>query len=246
MSQTAYIHKLASTYHLVPNKLVKVPVTVGSLLFLASRTRPDILYSVIALSQYSGAHTSKHVKALMQVLQYVLNTADYCIELTQCSSDRVWSYSDASWADDPLTSLSFGGFIVYLGGVPIVWSCKKQSSVACSTMEAEFVAMVNCVREIYCLCSVFDMCPIFNYVVTPIVYSDAMSSVQFTQNDVENSRTKHIRVKYHWLRKWHRKGFFNVLKIPGEINVADIFTKWLGGERIRFLCAKVFSNVPYF
>uniref|UniRef100_T1IJT9 Uncharacterized protein n=1 Tax=Strigamia maritima TaxID=126957 RepID=T1IJT9_STRMM len=175
MSQTAYIHKLASTYHLVPNKLVKVPVTVGttltrSLLFLASRTRPDILYSVIALSQYSGAHTSKHVKALMQVLQYVLNTANYRIELTQCSFDR---------------------------DVPIEWSCKKQSSVACSTMEAKFVAMVNCVREIYWLCSVFDMCPIFNYVVTPIVYLDAMSSVQFTQNDVENSRTKHIRVKYH-------------------------------------------------
>uniref|UniRef100_T1J7F7 Uncharacterized protein n=1 Tax=Strigamia maritima TaxID=126957 RepID=T1J7F7_STRMM len=121
MSQTNYILKLAT-----------------------SRTRPDILFSVIALSQYSGAHTSKHVKALLQVLQYVLNTANYRIELTQCSSDRVWSYSDASWASDPITSLSFGGFIVYLGSVPIVWNCKKQSSVACSTMEAEFVAMYMC------------------------------------------------------------------------------------------------------
>uniref|UniRef100_T1IRC0 Reverse transcriptase Ty1/copia-type domain-containing protein n=1 Tax=Strigamia maritima TaxID=126957 RepID=T1IRC0_STRMM len=103
MSQTAYILKLAYKYKLVPNSLVKVPATVGttltrdlnvlpnefsyrsligSLSFLASRMRPDILYSVIVLSQYNGAHTTKHVKALMQVLQYVLNTAEYSIDMS--------------------------------------------------------------------------------------------------------------------------------------------------------------------
>uniref|UniRef100_T1IZD6 Reverse transcriptase Ty1/copia-type domain-containing protein n=1 Tax=Strigamia maritima TaxID=126957 RepID=T1IZD6_STRMM len=210
MSQTAYILKLAHKYKLVPNSLVKVPVTVGTTL-----TRdPNLLERDQTYS--------------IRLLLYL-----------KC----VWAYTDASWASDPLTSLSFGGFIVFLGGAPIVWSCKKQSSVACSTMEAEFVALVNCVGEVYWLCSVFKSCHLFNYRSIPVIYSDEMSSIQFTTNDVENSRTKHIRVKYHWLREWYDRERFDLHMIPGDLNVADIFTKWLDGSRVRFLFTKVFTGV---
>uniref|UniRef100_T1IKA6 Reverse transcriptase Ty1/copia-type domain-containing protein n=1 Tax=Strigamia maritima TaxID=126957 RepID=T1IKA6_STRMM len=168
MSQRGYIAKLGKKFKLVFNHLVKVPVTVGTTL----TREPNVLPNDFPFVQYNGAQTTKHVKALLQVLQYTVNTSDYRIELILCTSERLWAYSDA-WCP----------------------------SVACSTMEAEFVALVDCVREVYWLSHAFQACPIFEPISTPSIYADAMSSIQFTSNDVENSHTKHIRIKFHWLRE---------------------------------------------
>uniref|UniRef100_T1II51 Integrase catalytic domain-containing protein n=1 Tax=Strigamia maritima TaxID=126957 RepID=T1II51_STRMM len=120
--QSGFIKKLAEGYRVVPNKLIKVPITVGttlntckdsevesdfpyrnligSLMFLASRTRLDILYSTIYLSQFNTRHSSQHVKCLLQVLQYVVNTQDYCFNLSSCLDESMHMYCDASWATD--------------------------------------------------------------------------------------------------------------------------------------------------
>uniref|UniRef100_T1JMZ2 MBD domain-containing protein n=1 Tax=Strigamia maritima TaxID=126957 RepID=T1JMZ2_STRMM len=163
--------------------------------------KKQIHFTMREPSSYKEAMNSPQAKEwTAAVVQYAINTSNYRIELTLCQSERVWAYSDASWANDPTTSLSFGGFIVYVGGAPIGWSCRKQASVACSTMEAEFFALVDCVREVYWLCNISETCLIFDYVSKPCIFADALSSIQFTTNDVENTRTKHIRVKFHWLR----------------------------------------------
>uniref|UniRef100_T1JKI7 MBD domain-containing protein n=1 Tax=Strigamia maritima TaxID=126957 RepID=T1JKI7_STRMM len=120
LHQTQFIDQLAQKYAVVANKLIKVPVTVGttltvpkeheiesefsyrnligSLMFLASRTRPDIMYSVIYLSQFNNAHSLKHIKCLLQVLQYVVNTKSYCLNLLTCKGEDMSVFSDASWA----------------------------------------------------------------------------------------------------------------------------------------------------
>uniref|UniRef100_T1IRX7 MBD domain-containing protein n=1 Tax=Strigamia maritima TaxID=126957 RepID=T1IRX7_STRMM len=118
---------------IVPNGLTKVPVSVGttltnckdnelvedfpyrnligSLMFLASRTRPDILYAVTFLSQFNNRHSRKHVSSLLQTLQYVVNTQDYCIDLSFCKDEKLCLFSDASWATDLDKCKSFGGYI---------------------------------------------------------------------------------------------------------------------------------------
>uniref|UniRef100_T1JCM4 CCHC-type domain-containing protein n=1 Tax=Strigamia maritima TaxID=126957 RepID=T1JCM4_STRMM len=159
----------------------------------AARMRPDIAYSVIALSQYSGCHLVANVKSLLQVLQYMVNTSDYCIDLSAGKNDELWAYSDASWANCEETLLSFGGYVLFLGSVPILWQCRKQTKIATSTMEAECVTMVDCIKESY--------------------WVDASAAIQFTQNDVENSKTKHIRVKFHWLREWYIDKLFKLAKV---------------------------------
>ena len=84
-----------------------------------------------------------HEKCLLQVLQYATNTQNLSLNLTDCSSDDIYAFTDASWANDRDERKSFGGYLIFLGGVPLSWGCKKQSVVALSSMEAEFMAVVN-------------------------------------------------------------------------------------------------------
>uniref|UniRef100_T1J9M3 MBD domain-containing protein n=1 Tax=Strigamia maritima TaxID=126957 RepID=T1J9M3_STRMM len=198
---------------------------IGSLMFLASRSRPDILYAVTYLSQFNV-----HVKCLKQVLQYVVNTEHLSLFL----------HVDASWATDLDSCKSFGGHILYLGGAPLSWGCKKQGSVAGSTMESEYIALVHAVKEIYWMSSLFEYYDLLGYVNVPTVFSDSMSSIQFMRNDLENTKTKHMRIKYCMARDWFIKGYFVIEKIPTSHNTADIFTKWLPGDRIRALCEYIF------
>uniref|UniRef100_T1J6U1 Uncharacterized protein n=1 Tax=Strigamia maritima TaxID=126957 RepID=T1J6U1_STRMM len=242
---------------------------IGSLMFLASRTRPDILYAVTYLSQFNVMHSAKHVKCLKQVLQYVINTEHLVVNLSKCINESLYVHVDASWATDldsckfwrsycvPWRSTSFlgvakskealpealwrlnaswatdldscksfGGHIVYLGGAPLSWGCKKQGSVAGSTMEAEYIALVHAVREIYWMSSMFEYYILLNYVNVPKVFSDSMSSIQFMQNDLENTKTKHLRIKYCMHVIGLQKNIYS-RKIHTIHNTADILQNGL-------------------
>uniref|UniRef100_T1IVY9 CCHC-type domain-containing protein n=1 Tax=Strigamia maritima TaxID=126957 RepID=T1IVY9_STRMM len=212
---------------------------VGSLMFLASRTRPDILYSTIYLSQFNNHHSIKHIKCLLQILQYVVNTSNYCINLNNCKRESLYLYTDASWATNLVNSKSFGGYILYLGGSVIGWGCKVQ--YACSSMESEYTALSHAAREAYWVSCIFENCALFNRVNIPVIHSDSISSIQFATNDIENTKTKHIRIQYHFLRNWFEREYFKLAKVPGEYNIADIFTKWLSNEKIKDLCETVFD-----
>uniref|UniRef100_T1IQ60 Copia protein n=1 Tax=Strigamia maritima TaxID=126957 RepID=T1IQ60_STRMM len=212
-------------------------------MFVASRTRPDILYAVTFLSQFNNRHSRKHVSSLLQTLQYVVNTQDYCIDLSFCKDEKLCLFSDASWATDLDECKSFGGYIIYLGGTVIGWGCKKQTTVATSSMESEYIALTYAVKEAYWISNLFESCLLFDYVNVPTIHSDSISSIQFATNDLENSKTKHIRIKYWFLRDWFEKGYFKLNKVPGQVNIADIFTKFLSSEKISELCKTVFNRL---
>lgn len=267
MSQKHYIEKLAEEYDVIRDNMIKVPVhvgslvesprigeeldlnfpyrsLVGSLLFLASRTRPDILFPVILLSQYNEQHTATHVGMLMQVLRYVVNTIDYAIDLSKCSDDMFSCFTDASYASDRDSRKSFGGFIVFLGGVPISWGCKKQSMVTLSTMHAEYVAMTKAVIELHWLARIYD-----HYIFhsdgyrLPITYCDSQAAIDYCKNELESNAHKQMDIKYKFLRGWLRKKYFELRNISTTYNVADIFTKPLSRSRIDFLCENIFVKL---
>ena len=249
LNQTGYISNLAKEFEIEPNKLVKVPLNVGtilqkpaeaeehssnfpyrslvgSLLFLATRTRPDLLFPVILLSQFNTCFTRVHEKCLLQVLQYACNTQTHSLNLSDCSSDCMFAFTDASWANDRDERKSFGGFLIFLGGVPLSWGCKKQSVVALSSMEAEFMAIVNCLRELHWLAGIFsNFSPVANHQKLPVVFSDSLAAIHFSRNDLETSRTKHIDIKYFFVKDWLARGYFELKSVSGKLNLADIFTK---------------------
>jgi len=259
LHQRTFIEKLGNDFGLKQNDLIKVPLQVGtviqkpldsseidssfpyrsligSLLFLATRTRPDIMFAVILMSQYNSCFSLTHEKCVLQILQFVVNTKDRCINLSSCQSDELVAYTDASWANDRDDRRSFGGYLVFLGGTPLSWGCKKQSVVALSSMEAEFMAIVNCLREVHWLAGIFQFFqPVFDQNNKPTLFSDSLAAIHFSRNDLETARTKHIDIKYHFVKDWLSRGYFVLRSVSGKMNIADIFTKpqsWPNLEKI--------------
>jgi len=265
LNQTGYISNLANEFEIAPNKLVKVPLNVGtvlqkpaeadvllsnfpyrslvgSLLFLATRTRPDLLFPVILLSQFNTCYTKVHEKCLLQVLQYATNTSNYSLDLTDCSSDGLYAFTDASWANDRDERKSFGGYLIFLGGVPLSWGCKKQSVVALSSMEAEFMAIVNCLRELHWLSEIFrNFLPVTNNQKLPVLFSDSIAAIHFSRNELETSRTKHISIKYFFVKDWLARGYFELKSVSGKLNLADVFTKPQNSQSLERFSQAVFA-----
>jgi len=265
LNQTGYIANLAKDFGITPNKLVKVPLNVGtvlqkpaeaveilsnfpyrslvgSLLFLATRTRPDLLFPVILLSQYNTCFSGVHEKCLLQVLQYATNTQNLSLNLSECTSDCIYAFTDASWANDRDERKSFGGYLIFLGGVPLSWGCKKQSVVALSSMEAEFMAVVNCLRELHWLSEIFsNFLPVGNNQKLPVLFSDSLAAIHFSRNELETSRTKHIDIKYFFVKDWLAKGYFELKSVSGKLNLADVFTKPQNSQSLDRFSQAVFA-----
>lgn len=114
---------------------------IGKLLFVANRSRPDVLFGVIALSQFSSDPTLYHWNMLLQILEYLYTTIEYHVNLSDADECNLIGFSDASWASYSVDRKSFSGHIFFLGNIPLCWKCTKQKCVALSTMEAEVIAL---------------------------------------------------------------------------------------------------------
>ena len=143
-------------------------------------------------------------------------------------------YSDADFAGDHETRRSTSGNMIKLGNDIISWSSKKQNSVATSTTESEFIAACGAVQQLIWLdrllreitdCS-FD---------TPILYIDNQSTIKIIKNAQFHCRTKHIDVKYKFIRERYHDKFYTIKYVCSKNQQADIFTKGLSRENFERL-----------
>jgi hypothetical protein len=112
---------------------------MGSLLYLATCTRPDISFAVSKLSQYNQEPKDIHWKLLNHLFKYVKGTMDLGIQYS--GKHELDGYSDSDYAMDPVERKSTGGYIFLVNHGPVSWSSKKMVTIATSTMEAEYMAM---------------------------------------------------------------------------------------------------------
>lgn len=126
----------------VNNDLKTVPYRqlVGSLMYLAVVTRPDLAYTVATLSRFLDSPTNKHWNAGKRALRYLAGTTDLGITYGRDKSNELVAYSDADWANCVSTRKSVSGVVLLLNGGPVVWFSRKQGVVATSTTDAEYVA----------------------------------------------------------------------------------------------------------
>ena len=120
---------------------------IGSLMYLAVSTRPDIAFAVNSLARFNSNPQKDHWTALKRVLRYLKGTINIGILYKQDGSDKCIGYSDADWAGDTSDRKSTSGYIFMFSGGPISWSSKKQKCVALSTAEAEYVALSGAAQE---------------------------------------------------------------------------------------------------
>ena len=139
------------------------------------------------------------------------------------------AFSDSDWAADRETRISVSGFIIYLNGVAISWKSRAQKGVTLSSSEAEFVALSEAVKEIRFIFQVLRSMGI--KVKTPIVVrADNVGAMFMAKNTSISDRTKHVDIRYHFIREFVDQEFIKIVFVSTKENVADIFTKNLPKE----------------
>ena len=119
----------------------------GKLLYLATRTRPDIAFAICNVAKYTANPTDEHWMAVKHILRYLAGTVQYGLVYTKDNLIECCEYSDADWARDLDDRKSTSGYIFQVGGGSVSWKCSKQSCVALSTAEAEYMALSSAAQE---------------------------------------------------------------------------------------------------
>lgn len=119
---------------------------IGSLMYLAITTRPDILHSVVKLAEQNADPHQEHEAAAKRILRYLRGTAELCLQYKK-TGKPVYCFVDADWAEDSTDRKSFSGWTFIAAGAAILWESKKQGVVALSSTEAEYVALSMAAKE---------------------------------------------------------------------------------------------------
>lgn len=250
--QKSYIEELAKKFHLQESKPVCTPTTnqrlpypqqqeeatlapyrsiVGGLLWLSTMSRPDLTFPVHDLSRHLNHPTNEHWNAAKRVLKYAFHTRDFCLHYIYQDKVSIVGYSDADWIGDPKDSKSCSGYIFLFNEAPICWSTTKQTKVALSTCEAEYMALAEATKEALYLHKLLDEMKIQVKLPIPI-YVDNKACITISENPAFHKRTKHIAANFHFVRDVVREEkLIKLIYVPSELNLADVFTKPLIGRK---------------
>ncbi|CAB0008728.1 unnamed protein product, partial [Nesidiocoris tenuis] len=163
---------------------------VGSLLYLSNKTRPDVAYAISFASRHMENPTRQDVANVKRTLKYLSGSSSAGIQYQWDGNDRLVAYSDADFANDPETRKSTTGYVISYCGGPISWASRKQSVVATSTTEAEFIAAADCSKELLFLKSL--ILELTGAQVDADLIIDNMSAIHLIKNGIMNRRSKHI------------------------------------------------------
>ncbi|CAB0040794.1 unnamed protein product, partial [Trichogramma brassicae] len=209
---------------------------IGSLMFLTNVTRPDLSFSVNYLSRFLEKHARNHCEALKRVMRYIKGTINHGIVYKRSNGgDKLLGFSDSDFAGDADTRRSTTGYIFMLASGPITWSTQRQSSVALSSTEAEYVAAAAATKEIIWLRKLMQDLG-FHDAKPTTLHVDNMSAIQLIRNPVFHKKTKHIEVKHHFVREKFQSGVVEIQHVPSESQLADILTKALPRVQHQNLC----------
>ena len=215
---------------------------LGSLMYLAIATRPDIAAAISTLSQFASRPNQTHYQALKRLLRYLRGTSNYELTLGRQSQDNherndvrlpleLTGYSDASWGNDHDTRRSYSGYVFLLGDSPISWSSKRQSTVALSTTEAEYIALTQACKEAMWLRQLLSELSFDQSMTATTIYEDNQSTIALAKNPVYHARSKHIDIQHHYIREKVQSQEITLEYITTDDMIADIFTKPLPGPR---------------
>ena len=189
-------------------------------------TRPDISYAVSNVAKFSANPTTRHWIAVKRVMRYLKGTSDFgLVFIPQENCDCV-GVSDVDWGGDLDDRKSTAGYVSEIGGGAISWRSKKQTSVALSTAEAEYVALASTAQEALWLQHLLtDL--ITEPLGSMVIYEDNQSAITMTKGPQFHGHSKHISIKYHFIRDLVTDGTVEVKYCPTQEMIADMLTKGL-------------------
>ena len=195
-------------------------------MFIATRTRPDILFAITALAQFSSNPSADHWRLLKRILAYTYSSQELSLCLDVIPGPPILRfYTDSSWASNIEDRKSWSGYVGFLSGVPVTWRVQKQKCIALSTMEAEFISLSTAVTEIRWLSTICHEVDWIKIQMPIVLRCDNESAIAFTKNCSESMQTKHIDLRYKYVREVFKQQDIVLSHVASKDNVADIFTK---------------------
>ncbi|KAJ9567563.1 hypothetical protein OSB04_003529 [Centaurea solstitialis] len=258
INQAKYIKDILKKYNLENAKIMKTPMSpscaldsdpdgkavdvttyrgmIGSLMYLTA-SRPDIMFSTCLCARYQSKPKESHLKAVKRIFRYLKGTVNLGLWYPKGSGYELTGYTDADHGGCKLDRKSTAGHIQFLGDKLVSWASKKQNCVSLSTAEAEYVAAASCCSQIIWMRTQlrdygfkFDKIPI---------YCDSKSAIAISCNPVQHTKTKHIDIRYHFIKDHVEKGTIELYFVNTEFQLADLFTKALDEKRFNFLITKL-------
>ncbi|UYV78679.1 hypothetical protein LAZ67_16002366, partial [Cordylochernes scorpioides] len=210
---------------------------IGSLLYLANSSRPDMTFAVTKLAQFCSNPGERHWQAAKHILRYLQATKNVSL-IYKRGSDDILAFSDSDWANDIDDRRSTSGSAVTINGCLVSWRSKKQNCVSLSTMESEYIALAQTTKEILWIAQILENLKCLTNASRPItIFCDNRAAIEFSKNNIENNRSKHIDIRYHYIREKVNSGDIHVNYISTNDNLADIFTKGLKRTAHQNACA---------
>ncbi|WVZ89349.1 hypothetical protein U9M48_035769 [Paspalum notatum var. saurae] len=207
---------------------------VGSLRYLV-HTRPDLAFSVSYVSRFMQRPMTEHQQAVKRIIRYVAGTLDHGLYYPRCPGEAHlvgYSDSDSDHGGDIDTSKSTSGILFFLGKCLVSWQSVKQQVVALSSCEAEYIAASTASTQALWLARLLsDLLGRDTEAVE--LWVDSKLALALAKNPVFHERSKHIRVRYHFIRDCWEEGSIKARYINTKYQLADLLTKPLG--RIKFL-----------
>jgi hypothetical protein len=208
---------------------------VGSLMYLAVGTRPDIAYSVVVLSQFLSDYDLSHWQAAKRVVRYLLGSRDLRLHLGGPRATKLLGYTDADYGNCLNTRRSVSGYCFSLGSGLISWSSRKQKTVSQSSCEAEYVAASEASKEAIWLRALLSGLGFTPSSATGLL-CDNNGAIALSKDPTFHSKVKHVDVRWHFIRERVADEHLCISYVNTADNVADAFTKALPPkpfERLR-------------
>ena len=200
---------------------------VGSLMYAMLCTRPDICYAVGVVSRYQSDPGEEHWIAVKHILKYLRRTRDYMLVYSSGSLETI-GFTDSDFQGDIDSRKSTSGYVFTLYGGAVCWRSIKQTCVADSTTEAEYVAASEAAKEAVWLKKFIMDLQVIPSAGRPITLNcDNSGAVAQSKEPRYHKKQKHIERKYHLIRDIIERGDTVITKIASEENLADPFTKAL-------------------
>ena len=208
---------------------------VGSLLYLSVATRPDITYAVSNVSKFSANPTTRHWMAVKRIMRYLRSTTNLGLLFTSQTMGECVGYSDADWGGDLDDRKSTFGYVFLISGGAVSWRSKKQTCVALSTAEAEYIALASATQEALWMRRLSAELIGRPPAGATTIFEDNQSAISMTKNPQFHGRSKHISIKYHFVRDQVTDGTIKVEYCPTTEMIADMLTKGLSKEQFTKL-----------
>ncbi|KAI3691360.1 hypothetical protein L2E82_49707 [Cichorium intybus] len=203
---------------------------IGSLLYLTA-SRPDIMFSTCLCARYQAAPKMSHLTAVKQIFKYLKGTKAMGLWYPIGDNFKLQAFTDSDHAGCKLDRKSTSGGCQFLGGRLVSWSSKKQNCVALSSAEAEYVAASTCCSQVLWMkTQLMDYG--YRFLHVPI-YCDSKSAIAISHNPIQHSMTKHIDLRYHFIKDQILEGNIELYLIPTDEQVAHVFTKALDSTKFN-------------